>query len=623
MSLFRRRARARLRRPLGLKWGSACTLLLLVSLASACTSANRTPVTRTAATAVVSPMQPSQPTPAKIEPTVTLAPRPTPTPPAADLEPQVADLVARMSLEEKVGQLFLVYFDGSTLSPALATMIADYHVGGIVLFQIADNLQSARQAAELINAAQAAALAHGAQIPLFVAVDQEGGPVVRLPAPATHFPSNMAVGAAGSADLARAMAQVTASELKALGINMNLAPVLDVNDNPDNPVIGLRSFGSSPDEVARLGVAMIETYRAAGIIATAKHFPGHGNTSVDSHVGLPVVTQDMAHLRAVELAPFRAAIGAGVDAIMTAHVLFPALEGSAGRPATLSSRVLQDLLRREMGFDGLIVTDSMTMGALFKTYGVNQATELALRAGADVLAFGADVGHTPAEQAPAYRHLLAQVRADPELRRRLDESVQRILRVKAKYGLLAWQPVDPQAALQALGQASHLAAAQQIARASVTLLRDEQGRLPLLADGALLVVWPKNAGNLGRALAACHPNLQMLTVSADPTAAEIDQAVRQARGATAVVVGTADARGRPGQARLVHALSQTPLVVAALQSPYDLLAFPDTSTYLASYGDAPASLAAVADVLCGVTPARGALPVDLPGLYARGSGLRP
>ena len=259
---------------------------------------------------------------------------------------------------------------------------------------------------------------------------------------------------------------------------MNLAPVLDVNDNPDNPVIGLRSFGSSPDEVARLGVAMIETYRAAGILATAKHFPGHGNTSVDSHVGLPVVTQDMAHLRAVELAPFQAAIRAGVDAIMTAHVLFPALEGSAGHPATLSSRVLQDLLRREMGFNGLIVTDSMTMGALFKTYGVNQATELALRAGADVLAFGADVGHTPAEQVPAYRHLLALVQTDPELRQRLDESVQRILRVKAQYGLLAWQPVDAQAALQVLGQASHLAAAQQIARASVTLLRDDQARLP-------------------------------------------------------------------------------------------------------------------------------------------------
>jgi beta-N-acetylhexosaminidase len=599
---------------------------MIVCLASACTSANRPPITRTAATAV-SPMQPTPPTPAQIQPTVTLAPQPTPTPtaatPAADLEPQVADLLAHMSLEEKIGQLFLVYFDGPTLSPTLKTMIADYHIGGIVLFQIAGNIESARQVAELVNAAQAEAVANGAQVPLFVAVDQEGGPVVRLPAPATHFPSNMAVGAAGSADLARTMAQVTASELKALGINMNLAPVLDVNDNPDNSVIGLRSFGSSPHEVARLGVAMIETYRAAGILATAKHFPGHGNTSVDSHVGLPVVTQDMAHLRAVELAPFRAAIGAGVDAIMTAHVLFPALEGSSGRPATLSSRVLQDLLRQELGFNGLIVTDSMTMGALFKTYGVNQATELALRAGTDVLAFGADVGHTPAEQAPAYRHLLAQVKADPELRQRVDESVRRILRAKAKYGLLAWQPVDPQAALQVLGQASHLAAAQEIAQASVTLLRDEQGRLPIPGDGALLVIWPKIAGNLGRALTVCHPDLQMLMVSADPSAAEIDQAVRQARGAAAVVVGTADARGRPGQARLINALSQTRLVVVALQSPYDLLRFPDTSTYLASYGDAPASLVAVADVLCGVTPARGALPVDLPGLYARGSALRP
>ncbi len=621
------------------RWRLACALLTVVGLASACASprqptASAPPKTTAAATAASSTLLGSA-TPAPPQPTVTLAPTLAPAPTVApaptlaptvsalspDAQEQAASLLPRMSLEEKVGQLFLVYFDGPTLSPALETMIADYHVGGIVLFQIADNLQSARQTAELINAAQAAAVAHGAQIPLFVAVDQEGGPVVRLPSPATHFPSNMAVGASGSADLARRMAQVTASELQAVGVNLNLAPVLDVNDNPDNPVIGLRSFGSSPDEVARLGVAMIETYRAAGMVAAAKHFPGHGNTAVDSHVGLPIVTQDLAHLRAVELVPFQAAINAGVDAIMTAHVLFPALEGSSGRPATLSSRVLQDLLRQQMGFDGLILTDSLTMGALVKTVGVNQAAELALRAGANVLAFGADAGHTPAEQQAAYRHLLAQVQADPDLRRRLDESVQHILRVKARYGLLAWQPVDPQAAVQVLGQPTHLAVAQEIAAASVTLLRDEPARLPLPAHEAVLVVWPGNAGNLGRALTACHPELETLMVSANPSAAEIEQAVVRSRRAASVVVGTADARTRPGQARLVNALSQTRLLVVALQSPYDLLRFPGVSTYLASYGDAPASLAALADVLCGLAPPRGALPVDLPGLYARGSGI--
>ena len=607
------------------RWRLVCALLTVVSLASACASprqptASAPPKTTVAATAVSSTL-PGSATPAPPQPTVTLAPTPTVGASLPDEQQQAASLLARMSLEEKVGQLFLVYFDGPALSPALKTMIADYHVGGIVLFQIADNLQSARQVAELVNAAQATAVAHGAQIPLFVAVDQEGGPVVRLPSPATHFPSNMAVGASGSADLARRMAQVTASELQAVGINLNLAPVLDVNDNPDNPVIGLRSFGSSPDDVARLGVAMIETYRAAGMVAAAKHFPGHGNTAVDWHVGLPIVTQDLAHLRAVELVPFQAAINAGVDAIMTAHVLFPALEGSSGRPATLSSRVLQDLLRQQMGFDGLILTDSLTMGALVKTVGVNQAAELALRAGANVLAFGADSGHTPAEQQAAYRHVLAQVQADPDLRRRLDESVQHILRVKARYGLLAWQPVDPQAAVQVLGQPTHLAVAQEIAAASVTLLRDEPARLPLPAHEAVLVVWPSNAGNLGRALTACHPDLETLMVSADPNAAEIEQAVKRSRRAASVVVGTADARTRPGQVRLVNALSQTRLLVVALQSPYDLLRFPGVSTYLASYGDAPASLAAVADVLCGVTPPRGALPVDLPGLYARGSGI--
>ena len=319
---------------------------------------------------------------------------------------RVDEILAAMSVQEKVGQLFMVYFEGPALSAPLRQMIEDYHIGGVVLFAIAGNIESTTQVANLINDAQATAVQSGAQVPLFVSVDQEGGPVVRLTDGFTVFPSQMAVGATASVTQARRMATVTAQELKALGFNMNLAPVLDVNNNPDNPVIGLRSFGSSPEQVAALGTAMIEAYRAQGMVATAKHFPGHGDTAVDSHYGLPVVPHDRAHLDSVEFPPFRAAIVADVPAIMTAHVLFPAIDPSAGRPATLSSLVLQDLLRKEMGFDGLIVTDSLSMGALANLVGATEAAQLAFRAGADLLAYGADIGHAPAESLAAYDRLI-------------------------------------------------------------------------------------------------------------------------------------------------------------------------------------------------------------------------
>ncbi|MCB0114223.1 MAG: hypothetical protein KDD84_09040, partial [Caldilineaceae bacterium] len=361
---------------------------------------------------------------------MTDTPTATPTPSRAD------KILAAMTLEEKVGQLFMVYFRGPTMSDDLRQKIEDYHIGGLVLFAIAGNIEDTAQVATLLNDAQSLAVQSGAQVPLFVSVDQEGGPVVRLTDGFTVFPSQMAVGATGSITQAQRMAEVTAQELKALGFNMNLVPVIDVNNNPDNPVIGLRSFGSSPDAVAALGTAVIEAYAAQGMVVTAKHFPGHGDTAVDSHYGLPVVPHDRAHLDTVEFPPFRAAIAAGVPAIMTAHVLFPAIDPGEGQPATLSSLVLDGLLRQEMGFDGLIVTDSLSMGALANLVGTTEAAQLAFRAGADLLAYGADVSHSPAESVAAYERLLSLVQSGEISEARVDESVRRILSVKEAYGLL-------------------------------------------------------------------------------------------------------------------------------------------------------------------------------------------
>ena len=292
------------------------------------------------------------------------------------------------------------------------------------------------------------------------------------------------------------MAMVMAAEMRAVGINMNLAPVMDVNDNPDNPVIGIRSFGASPELVARLGTAMIETYQSNGIIATAKHFPGHGNTAVDSHVGLPVVTGSTERLDAVELAPFRAATAAGVGAIMTAHVVLPAIEPMEGLPATLSQDVLSGLLREQLGYEGLIVTDSLGMGAL----GGFPAAEVATRAfvaGADVLAFGADPGHSPSEQRAAYEHLLRQVQQGAVTQERLDGSVRRILMAKSKLGLLDGKPFDRDKMRIPVDTAEHRATALALARESITLVRDECGVLPIGPEKLVLAVWPRTASNLG------------------------------------------------------------------------------------------------------------------------------
>ncbi|MBL7198555.1 MAG: hypothetical protein ISS56_00245 [Anaerolineae bacterium] len=556
------------------------------------------------------------PTPTALIPSPTL-----PTPRPDPVAQRVDQLLSRMTLEEKVGQLFLVFFVGPDLSPSLQELVAQYHVGGILLFSSTDNVQSMPQVAQLINQVQGEAVSHGAGIPLFVALDQEGGSVVRLARGATVFPSNMALGATRSIDNARLMAQVTATELKALGINMNLAPVVDVNNNPDNPVIGTRSFGSSPQQVADLGAAMIETYKANGIIATAKHFPGHGDTATDSHLALPVIPHRIERLEATELLPFRAAIRAGVDAIMTAHVLVPAVDPSPALPATLSSDVLQGLLRDRLRYQGLITTDSLGMRAIGQAYGVPEAAGMAFLAGADLLALGADPGHMPAEQRSACQHVLSLVESDPLLESRLNESIRRILLVKARYGLLDWEPAHVGEPALQIGTDDHDRIARHIAQESITLVRNHAGTLPLAADQLLLAVVPPGAAGFGGNLQAYHPHTHVLQLSLNPSPEEIERVVRAAEGASVVVVGTVNARRHPGQLDLVRALADQPLVVAALDTPYDLMSFPGISAYLASYGRVPVSLDALARVIVGLEKPRGHLPVALPGLYPLGHGM--
>ncbi len=500
-----------------------------------------------------------------------------------------------------VGQMFMVDFTGLEPIPEVERLIADEGVGGVILFD--KNISAPRQVASLTNALQEIARGAG-RPPLLIGVDQEGGPVARLRMGATHFPSAMAFGAARSEALVASAAGITARELRALGLQMNMAPDLDVNNNPANPVIGVRSFGEDPRLVARLGTAAIRAMQASGVLATAKHFPGHGDTSQDSHVTLPVVPHARARLEAVELFPFRAAIRIGVGAVMTAHVVFKALDSD--RPATLSPAVLT-FLRNELGFPGLIVTDSMGMRAITDRYPRGEAAVLAVQAGADlILALGPLDGQREALAAVRRAVAVGQVPAD-----RIAASAERVLGVKRRLGLIERSMVSLDAVEARVGIPAHQAVADHVADAAVTLVRDPGNVIPL--PPARIAV----AGLEGDAKAAEGLVLALREVGREADVVPADRLDAVAAGTPLVFpVGTrSGAEAETARLRLegvIRAgLSRTPVVVIATGTPYILAQVPDGAARLAVYGTEPASLGAAARVLAGMIRPAGSLPVSL------------
>jgi len=510
------------------------------------------------------------------------------------------NLAAAMTLEEKVGQVFMVWFNGPDLSEDLVQLVRDRHVGGVILYTAAGNVQSPAQVARLAASLQATAAATPQTPGLFIGVDQEGGPVARLRQGVTLFPSQMAQAATGRTDLARQAAAITGRELAACGINVDFAPVADVNINPANPVIGIRSFGSDPATVARFTAAATDGYVEAGMICTPKHFPGHGDTAVDSHIGLPEVSHDAATLNRVDWPPFRAAFAAKAPAVMTAHVLTPALSPDK-LPATLSSRILGGVLRGRLGFNGVIFTDSLGMGAVVEHYGTAEAAVRALLAGADVLLIGADKGRPPRERLEAMDRVTEAVRQGRLPVSRLDTAVLNIVRLKERYGLLdASRLATPAPDLdQRLGTAAHLQVAKNIAARSLTALRLDHGRLPLVADETL-VVRPQ----IGRApldpeaetAIGTWTGAHTVFTPASPDEKTISAVAAKAATAKNVVFLATDVRHHPGQARLAEALAAAKpgrLVLVAAESPYDLTLLPDAPVRLALYGETPVGLEAL------------------------------
>ena len=585
----------------------------------------------------------------------------TPAPAAAE-QRWIDRTLDRMTLEEKVGQLFVANVYGETAgttAPAdvaanqamygpgitnARALIDRYRLGGIVYFRWTNNLNEPAQIARLSNGIQRAALAQRARIPVLIATDQEHGVVSRVPAPATEFPGAMALGATRRPRLAFAAARVTAAELAALGINQNYAPVADVNVNPLNPVIGVRSFGQSPRLVARLSAAAVRGTQRAGVAATLKHFPGHGDTVTDSHSGGPWILHTREQWERIDAPPFRAGIAAGADMVMTAHVVMPELQSDCDvasqqgcDPATLDREILTGLLRRELGFDGVVVTDALNMAGVREKYGDDRVPVLALKAGADMPMLVDDVDDTVSLDV-AFAAVRDAVRSGELSERRIDRSVARVLELKRRRGLFRHPFVDARTAAGRLGTRGHRAVARRVADHSVTLVKNDAGVLPLAGPRVLVSGYrlastttdARPAAYLAAALRGHGVTTDLFETGTAPDAATIAAAASRAAASEVIVVTTANASGSPAERDLVRSLIATgkPVVLVATRNPYDIAQLTRASTYVASYSWAEPAMRAVARLLLGLIEPAGTLPVRIPAasdpsatLYGYGHGL--
>lgn len=540
-----------------------------------------------------------------------------------------------MTLEEQIGQLLVVGFWGTSATPEIVDLIQNYHVGSIILFS--RNVQDAQQVLELTHSLQLIAKAAGHRSPLLIAIDQENGMVQRLGQGTTQFPGNMALGATGSEQMTYDVAQATGRELKALGINMNLAPVVDVNNNSANPVIGVRSFGADPHQVARLGAAAVKGYRAGGVIATLKHFPGHGDTAVDSHLALPTIPYTLERLEEIELIPFRRGIEAGADSVMIAHISFPDLLDTSAfytqqdvLPASVSPAVVRGLLREKLGFEGVIISDCLEMKAIADTIGTERGAVMALQAGIDL----ALVSHTYMRQRGSIEAIQSAVQTgelSPEV---VHQAAERVLRLKDRF--LSWDDLPTAPVPEWVGGTSQQQLRDRAYELSTTLVRNEVALLPLHLDPTerLLVISPQKEPFtqvedrhypeefLVKSIRQHHGNVSALFISPYLTSDEREEILRTAEASDVIVMATLNAHLERQQAELMQYLIQSgrPIIGIAVGNPYDLLAFPQLRSHLVTYEYTEPALAAVVHVLFGEIQPCGRLPVGLPGVYALDNG---
>ncbi|MEU5883072.1 glycoside hydrolase family 3 protein [Spirillospora sp. NPDC047279] len=569
---------------------------------------------------------------------------------------QLLRLIDAMTLEEKAAQLFVLQVYGKsadTTDPAdvarnqklygldnAAQLISRYQPGGIIYYS-ADppNVTDPPQLAAFSNGIQRAAASTRLKIPATIATDQEGGIVARVQPPATQSPGSMALAAGRSTRDARTLARITGRELRAIGIDQDYAPDADVNVNPGNPVIGVRSFGSDPALVSRMVAAQVDGYRDGGVTGTVKHFPGHGDTTTDSHIGVPRVEHTREQWERVDLPPFKAAIARGADSIMTAHIIYPALDPSED-PSTLSKPILTGILRGELGYKGVIVTDALDMQGVRTKYGDDRVPVLALKAGVDVLlkppSFDAAGNGLFRTQLNA---VVNAVRGGELTEERIEESVYRILALKKKRGLFRDAFVDESKVGDLVGTPAHLAAAQRATDRTTTLVKNDAGLLPL-APGArkvLVAGWGVTTTRLlGEELTKRGATATVSESGVSPTPERVQQTVAAAQDQDLIVAVTnrawdikpslpGEPHNGPGQMNLVKALVATgkPVVVVAARDAYDIAYFTEAQTYLATYSYTAEAVRSLGKVLFGELDPSGRLPVTIPAQGDPGQALYP
>lgn len=541
-----------------------------------------------------------------------------------------------MTPRERIAQLIVIGFNGhpmNTRSRAYRSfihLVSQEHVGGLILVNTANGRTVAKadplETANFINRMQRLS-----KIPLLVSADFERGASMRVDA-TTVFPHAMAFTASRDPEEARLEGEITAREARALGVQWLFFPDVDVNNNPDNPIINIRSYGENPRDVENFSSAFIKGAHSvdrARVLVTAKHFPGHGDTATDTHMNLATILGDKARLEQIEWAPFRSAIQSGTDAVMTAHIAVPALD-DAGIPATLSQKIVTGVLRDELGFKGIVVTDALEMGGIAKGFSVGEAAVRSLEAGADVLLM-------PPDGDAAIDAVAAAVKQGTISQQRIDDSVLRILTAKAHLGLASKKLVDLSTINKVIDSPDSMTIAQQISDRSLTLVRNDKELLPLKSAGdtAFFVLAESSKSVEGEAFALevrkRSANAQVITVNPAMSDADLQAAAQQASQASRYVVAAfasvAAYRGSValsgGFPQLIQNLIATkkPVALLALGNPYLLRNFPDVTAYLTTYSTVPPSEISAAKALFGETAVTGKLPVTIPGFANYGDGI--
>jgi beta-N-acetylhexosaminidase len=554
----------------------------------------------------------------------------------------VDSTLATLSLHDRIGQMVMIWMLGdfsnnrdSSFAEVIRWVEHD-RVGGVSM-----SLGTPIEVAAKLNDLQ-----RRAAVPLLVSADLEPG-LGRLEGglfahymldagSATVFPPAMAIAAAGRDSDAYDVGRAIAEEGRAVGIHINFAPVVDVNNNPSNPVINTRSFGEDPRRVARLSALFVRGTMAGGEMATAKHFPGHGDTDVDSHVGLPVVSANMSRLDSVELVPFKAAIEAGASLVMTAHIALPAVTGDSSTPATLSPRIITGLLRDTLRFRGVAITDAMTMEGIGKGYTTDESSVLAEKAGADILL-------KPSDPTRAIDAIVRAVERGEIRRSRIDSASRHVLELKARSGVAITPVVSLEELREVVGSPEHRALAAGIARRAITLLRNRDNVVPIADISRTLIVHyaPETEIKAGRTLEAAlrdsriggagRRGLQVVRILPSATTDVLDSLDRDADRASTVVI-TAYVRRVEGEGRMavpqhiaswIDQLAQRHNVIVVLfGNPYLIRQFPHVGAYVVTYGVSDDLERAVASALLGRAPITGKVPVSLPGFFSAGDGLR-